>query len=99
MDFKRIKDGDRITLIPEGMIDTNTAPEFEEEVDSVLSEAGNVIIDFSGVTYISSAGLRILLKAQKKVSSDNGEMVIKNISESIREIFELTGFINILTIE
>lgn len=99
MELNLIETENIITLIPDGMIDTNTSLEFEDKVDSVLLKKRNIIFDFSKVTYISSAGLRILLKAQKKVSSDCCEMIVKNINESIKEIFEITGFINILTIE
>lgn len=99
MELNLIETENIITLIPDGMIDTNTSLEFEDKVDSILLKKRNIIFDFSKVTYISSAGLRILLKAQKKVSSDCCEMIVKNINESIKEIFEITGFINILTIE
>lgn len=99
MELNLIETENIITLISDGMIDTNTSLEFEDKVDSVLLKKRSIIFDFSKVTYISSAGLRILLKAQKKVSSDCCEMIVKNINESIKEIFEITGFINILTIE
>lgn len=88
---------EKYTLLPEGMIDTANAPTFEAAVEEAVSATKNLEIDFSKVEYISSSGLRVLLKAQKKMLS-KGQMVICNVNEAVREVFELTGFNNILTI-
>ncbi len=81
-----------------GRIDTISAPDFEKAVDEVLEEANSLIFDLAGVEYISSAGLRVILKAQK-VMGNKGKMKIINVPEAVREIFDITGFSDFLTIE
>ena len=90
-------DGEKITLIPEGMLDTAHAVTFEQEVDKAAEETKDLTIDLSKISYISSSGLRILLKAQKKMRM-KGKMQVKNINDNIKEVFEVTGFMDILTI-
>ena len=85
----------RIAL--EGRLDTNTAPQLEAELKTSLSGITELELDFSGLEYISSAGLRVLLAAQKTMSRQ-GKMTIRNVNESIMEVFEITGFVEILTI-
>ena len=85
-----------ITL--EGRLDTNTAPQLEAELKASLSGVTELDLDFSGLEYISSAGLRVLLAAQK-VMNKQGKMVIRHVNETISEVFEITGFSDILTIE
>lgn len=87
-----------ITLAPEGMIDTVNSAYFEEAVDAAVAETSTIIMDFGKVDYVSSSGLRILLKAQKKVLANNGNMTIINVNDSIKEVFELTGFAGIFSI-
>ena len=84
-----------ITL--EGRLDTNTAPQLEAELKASLSGVTELDLDFSGLEYISSAGLRVLLAAQKTMSRQ-GKMTIRNVNETIMEVFEITGFVEILTI-
>ena len=86
----------RIAL--EGRLDTNTAPQLEAELKTSLSGITELELDFSGLEYISSAGLRVLLAAQK-VMNKQGKMTIHHVNETIHEVFEVTGFIDILTIE
>lgn len=86
------------TIVPEGMIDTVGSSAFEEAVNAVLAETSMIVIDFVKVEYISSSGLRVLLKAQKQVEAKHGEMKITNINEAIKDIFEVTGFADILTV-
>lgn len=81
-----------------GRIDTVTAPELEKEVLSVSADVTELVIDFEALDYISSAGLRVLLQAQKMMNK-RGTMVVKNVNETISEVFEVTGFSDILTIE
>ncbi len=81
-----------------GRIDTITALDFEKAVDEVLEEANSLIFDLEGVEYISSAGLRVILKAQK-VMGNKGKMTIVNVPQAVREIFDITGFSDFLTIE
>ena len=84
-----------ITL--EGRLDTNTAPQLEAELKAALSGVTELDLDFSGLEYISSAGLRVLLAAQKAMSKQ-GKMTIRHVNETIMEVFEITGFVDILSI-
>lgn len=82
----------------EGRLDTATAPALEEELAEVLEEAEELVFDLEGLEYMSSAGLRILLATQKKMVLKGGMKVV-NVNDVIREIFDITGFSDILTIE
>ena len=82
----------------EGRLDTTTAPELEKELKESLGGVSELTLDFAGLEYISSAGLRVLLSAQKTMNKQGG-MKIKNVNETIAEIFEVTGFTDILTLE
>ena len=97
MNIEKIKDSDKLTLKIEGRIDTKTAPEFDETVKTSLDGISSLVIDLKETAYISSAGLRVLLIAQKQMNKQ-GDMKIINVSEDIMEIFEVTGFSDILTI-
>ena len=91
------KNGEVLTLNVEGRLDTTTAPELE----AALADLGGVkdlTLDFAKLDYISSAGLRVLLATQKVMNSQ-GRMVIKNVNDTIMEVFEITGFSDILTVE
>ena len=91
-------EGKNLTLSLYGKLDTTTAPELEGVITNELTGIENLVFDISNLEYISSAGLRVLLSAQK-VMTIQGSMVIKGVSEEIAEIFEVTGFNNIFTIE
>ena len=82
----------------EGRLDTMTAPELEAELNQSLGSAESLTLDFSKLEYISSAGLRVLLSAHKAMS-EKGGMKVTNINEIVREVFEVTGFADILTVE
>lgn len=90
--------GSTMTLGIEGRLDTVTAPQLEKELKESLDGIKELIIDAAKLEYISSAGLRVLLSAQKTMNKQ-GSMVVKNVSEEVSEIFEVTGFSDILTIE
>ena len=81
----------------EGRLDTTTAPELEKELKGTLGGMTELVLDFAKLEYISSAGLRVLLSAQKTMSGQ-GKMVVKNVSKIVQEIFEVTGFSDILTV-
>lgn len=98
MDIKKVLDNDTLTVKIDGRIDTTTAPVLGESLTESYDSCKNLIFDFAGVDYISSAGLRILLSAQK-IMSKKGEMKLINVSSDIMDIFEVTGFQDILTIE
>ena len=85
------------TITVEGRLDTTTAPELERVIGD-LDGVKDLIIDMKNLEYISSAGLRVILKAQKTMNTQ-GSMKLKNVGESIMEVFEITGFSDILTIE
>ena len=87
-----------LALALEGRLDTVTAPELEKELKGSLDGVSELTLDFAGLEYISSAGLRVLLSAQK-IMNKQGSMKLKNVNETIMEIFEVTGFTDILTIE
>lgn len=82
----------------EGRLDTATAPELEKELEELIGEADELVFDLEGLEYMSSAGLRILLATQKKMALKGG-MKVTNVNDVIREIFDITGFSDILTIE
>ena len=82
----------------EGRLDTMTAPELEAELNKSMAGAESLTLDFSKLDYISSAGLRVLLSAHKVMSAKGG-MKVTNVNEIVREVFEVTGFADILTIE
>ena len=82
-----------------GRLDTTTAPDLEKELKELFEQGvSQLALDFEQLDYISSAGLRVLLYAQKSVS-ENGKMTIRNVKPEIMEVFDITGFIDILTIE
>lgn len=82
----------------EGRLDTITAPTLEEELKRALDGITELVFDFGKLEYISSAGLRVLLAAQK-IMNKQGSMIIKNVNDVINDVFEVTGFSDILTIE
>ena len=94
---KTIEDG-KAAFALEGRLDTVTAPELEKELKDSVGGVSELTLDFSKLEYISSAGLRVLLAAQK-VMNRQGSMKVTNVNETIMEIFEVTGFSDILTIE
>ena len=98
MTIDKTLNGTELYVKVSGRLDTNTSPELEEQLNSLIPSVENLVIDFAELDYISSAGLRVLLSAHKKVSL-NGKMVIKNINDVVSEVFEVTGFKDILNIE
>ena len=98
MTIEKNLNGTELTITIAGRLDTTTAPQLEAEFKQNLSGVEKLILNFSALEYISSAGLRVLLAAQKTMNKQ-GEMVIRNVNETITEIFEVTGFIDILTVE
>ncbi len=97
MNIIKEQSAEKLTIAIEGRLDTTTAPELEKEIKAISADTKELCLDFAKLDYISSAGLRLLLAAQKLMSRQ-GSMVIKNANEAIREVLEITGFINILTL-
>jgi len=91
-------DGSALTIALEGRLDTTTAPQLEAELRDRLDDVTALTLDLEKLEYISSAGLRVLLSAQKRMNAQDG-MKVTNVDETIMEIFEVTGFSDILTIE
>ena len=97
LEITKERNGGELTVSLAGRLDTNTAPQLEAELKHSLSGITRLDLDFSGLEYLSSAGLRVLLAAQKTMNGQ-GEMVVRNVSETIMEVFEITGFVDILTL-
>ncbi|MCR4562506.1 MAG: STAS domain-containing protein [Bacilli bacterium] len=98
MNIKTKKEDKVLSVIVGGRIDTNTAPELSEFLKANMPEAHDLVLDLEGVDYVSSAGLRVILFAQKTMSGKGGTMKVAHVNHDIMETFELTGFTDILTI-
>lgn len=98
MNITEKKNGNQLCISLEGRLDTTTAPELEKVLDGSLDGVAELVFDMGALDYLSSAGLRILLSAQKRMNKQ-GSMKVMNVNETIMEIFEVTGFADILTIE
>ena len=98
MNINMKPEGSTLTIALEGRLDTTTSPQLEAELQGALDGVTELVFDLDKLEYISSAGLRVLLSAQKTMSKQ-GEMKLKHVNETIMEIFEVTGFSDILTIE
>ena len=98
MTIEKKINNDAVTLIVSGRLDTQTAPELEKELDAVLSGLKELTFDMTTLEYVSSAGLRVILKAQKAMNAQ-GSMKLTGVNDSIMEVFDITGFLDILTIE
>ena len=98
MTITKKQNGTTLEIALEGRLDTMTAPELEAELNQSLSAADSLVLDFSKLDYISSAGLRVLLSAHK-IMSGKGGMKVTHVNEIVQEVFDVTGFADILTIE
>lgn len=98
MNIIKTAEGSTLNLALEGRLDTTTAPRLDAELKGSLDGVTELNMDFEKLEYLSSAGLRVILAAQKTMNKQ-GKMVIRHVNETIREVFEVTGFIDILTIE
>lgn len=94
----KVQNDKNLVVALDGRLDTTTSPNLEEELKATLPSVEDLVFDLTKLEYISSAGLRVLLSAQKTMNKQ-GSMVVKNVSEEVKEIFEVTGFSDILTIE
>lgn len=98
MTIEKKEQGTELELIVSGRLDTTTAPQLEAELKRSVGNVTALSFDFASLEYLSSAGLRVLLAAQK-VMNKQGTMVIRHVNETIMEVFDITGFSEILTIE
>lgn len=98
MEILKNQDGNALSLALQGRLDTTTAPQLEETLHASLDGVTELTLDFAELKYISSAGLRVILSAQK-VMNKQGSMKLVNVNPAVMEVFEITGFSDILTIE
>lgn len=98
LNINKTQEGNKLTVAVEGRLDTTTAPELENSLKESLDGVTELVIDLTDLEYISSAGLRVLLASQK-IMMKQGKMIVTNPNDVINEIFEVTGFRDILTIE
>lgn len=98
MVINKDNDGSKLTMALEGRLDTTTAPMLEADLKQSVQGVTELIFDFAQLEYISSAGLRVLLATQKAMNKQ-GNMLIRHVNDTIMEIFEVTGFSDVLTIE
>ena len=98
LNINKTREDAKLTVALSGRLDTVTAPELEKSLQESLPGADELVLDFEGLDYVSSAGLRVLLST-KKIMNRRGGMTLRHVNETIMEIFEVTGFADILTIE
>ena len=98
MEIKKNQSGDSLVVNVIGRLDAATAPQLEKELNASFEGIKTLTLDFAKLEYIASAGLRVLLVAQKRMSKQ-GSMTVKNVSNEIKEVLDMTGFINFLNIE
>lgn len=98
MEAKKTVNGNECICKVSGRVDTTTAPQLEKELNDGIENIQQLVLDLEDVEYISSAGLRVLLATQK-IMNKQGKMIVKNVNEMVMEIFEMTGFVDMLTIE
>ena len=98
MNINKVLEGSKLEIEITGRLDTITAPELEAEIKQNMDAIDCLVLNFKGVEYISSAGLRVLLATQKSMSK-KGKMIVKEVNDTVMEIFNITGFVDILTIE
>ena len=99
MTISKNLEGNKLTVAVEGRLDTVTAPDLESELKSALEGVKELVMDFTKLEYISSAGLRVLLAAFKKMDAKGGKMKLTNINEMVREVLDVTGLMSVLTVE
>ena len=98
MTINKTCENNKLKIALEGRLDTTTAPQLDEEVKNIDDNITSVLMDMKNLEYVSSAGLRVILSLHKKMMKKDG-LIIKNVNDTIKEVFEITGFSDILTIE
>lgn len=98
MEINLTKSDKAMNIALKGRLDTTTAPQLEAKLNAEIADVEELVLDFSNLDYISSAGLRVILAAQK-IMNKQGSMVLRNVNPDIMEVFDITGFSDILTIE
>lgn len=98
MNIEKTGQGTEVMLVLSGRLDTTTAPQLEEKIQESLAGTQKLILDFEKLDYLSSAGLRVLLTTHKAMTKNGGQMEIRHVNEVIHEVFEVTGFMDVLNI-
>lgn len=98
MKINQNREGDKLVVVVEGRLDTTTAIDFEKAFEETLVGVSDLVLDMNGLEYISSAGLRVLLKLQKRMLYQ-GKMTLVGVNENVMEVLEITGFLGILNVE
>jgi anti-sigma B factor antagonist len=99
MEIVKTQDGSIVTLAINGQLSAATAEEFGAAVEAAIAESDKLTLDFQKVSYLASAGLRVLVSAQKKLTACSGVLLLINVDETIREVFEITGLDDVLDIQ
>jgi anti-sigma B factor antagonist len=99
MTIERVTENGSVTLALGGELTAITAEQLNAAIETAVGETGNLTLDFKDLEYVASAGLRVLLKAQKALDAKGGKLIIRNVCEEVMNVFEITGFDNMLTIE
>ena len=99
MQITETRENDVITLLIEGRVDSNTSPQLQDAILKNFQQVNQIVLDFAECTYVSSAGLRALLMGQKTASSKKGAMKLIHVPEILMNVLQMSGFVNILTIE
>ena len=100
MEIRKMQEGKGLIMEIDGRLDTNAAPKLLEEINESLKEGvESLVLDMKNCDYVASSGLRVILNAQKKMNALHGTMVVKNVINDVMEVFEMTGFADILTFE
>ena len=92
------QDGDTLTVKLDGRLDTNTAPDFKTEMEPLLNDISTLVLDFEKLDYISSAGLRVLLTFEQEMEEQEKTLELTHVNDIIHDVFDVTGFLDILTI-
>ncbi|MBQ9726748.1 MAG: STAS domain-containing protein [Kiritimatiellae bacterium] len=99
MNIEKKLEGDTLTIALDGRLDTTTSPDLEEVLGASLDAAAALVFDFAKLDYLSSAGLRVLLSAQKRMNAKHGSMKLVHVNDAVKEVFDITGFADFLTVE
>ncbi len=97
--IEKSREGDTLTVMLKGMLNTKTAPELAKELEGIGKDHKTLIFDMSELQYLTSAGLRVLLQAEQDAEDDERQMIVRNVCQEIMDIFTQTGFLDVLTVE
>jgi anti-sigma B factor antagonist len=99
MELEQIQNGAEITMKVSGKLTAGTAEEFGALISDALTKTSHLVLDFQAVSYVASAGLRVLVASQKKLDAAGGTMMLRNLKSDVLEVFQITGLDTVLTIE